>query len=436
MYAVIEFLVGEDRECALVPVLWLVENNTQCYWPRTKTEDHFTKLVKSKAAYEKTWPKFAIHKVLHTGDDYHDTEATMARLLELGTSDESGIIRNIAKKSTVIPQQDITNDVDENEATNSDDVEPEPQKKKRKHKTDKKKAKNRHVSNKKKKTKRSRESSSSLGYTSSADENLPPSEVDESTSNRNKNTRYINSAKGSTKNQTPKKNLAHKIVQHQYNDNSHESPNQLSGYETSNRNISSRIIRSTTQYDLSRSFSQLEPSTPTTSREQNTFEEKTLQYLEHIKSYTEQNHLLLRKIFSKQKEVSIDVTKKPAEFPKLPLNSMEDFSNLENILKSEEHRTYLTGKLASVGGTSGRQCVLAIMRSLLTNELAMQFNWAGRDKVPFQKTLTMETVYEAVKQTFLGKKEIGDATETSVSCAVKDWLKLARSRHTYVRKKG
>lgn len=74
MYAVIEFLVGEDRECALVPVLWLVENNTQCYWPRTKTEDHFTKLVKSKAAYEKTWPKFAIHKVLHTGGDYWNVE--------------------------------------------------------------------------------------------------------------------------------------------------------------------------------------------------------------------------------------------------------------------------------------------------------------------------------------------------------------------------
>nr|XP_046491125.1 uncharacterized protein LOC124223328 [Neodiprion pinetum]XP_046491127.1 uncharacterized protein LOC124223328 [Neodiprion pinetum] len=168
MYAIVEFVVGEKRECALVPVLWLVDNNTICYWPRTKNEEHFLKLVKSKAIYQKTWPEYPVHNVLHTGESFDALQKTMTHIIEHGTSEEDGTVYTISKKSTGHCYERESQSNDEDEEGNDEAVVRENISKKRKHTKKSKKSK-------KKKAKRQRETSSDTADdTSSVDENSPP----------------------------------------------------------------------------------------------------------------------------------------------------------------------------------------------------------------------------------------------------------------------
>nr|XP_046474043.1 uncharacterized protein LOC124215114 [Neodiprion pinetum] len=98
------------------------------------------------------------------------------------------------------------------------------------------------------------------------------------------------------------------------------------------------------------------------------------------------------------------------------------------MLKNEAHRTYLIQKLESISGLSQRKAVINMLKFVMSNSLAMMYNWAGRDKKCFNNTKFMKILNEAAKVAFRGKPESSDPDITS---AVKDWLKLATSRHVY-----
>jgi hypothetical protein len=66
MYAIAEFLKGIHKEYAVVPMIWLHDNNKTCYWPRVKTETELVKLVQENSPYNQKWPKYKVHRVLKT----------------------------------------------------------------------------------------------------------------------------------------------------------------------------------------------------------------------------------------------------------------------------------------------------------------------------------------------------------------------------------
>ena len=63
-YALVEFLNGKKKECAVVPLIWLIDERQKCYWPRTKSQEVFDKLVLNNDPYDATWIKYKIHRVL------------------------------------------------------------------------------------------------------------------------------------------------------------------------------------------------------------------------------------------------------------------------------------------------------------------------------------------------------------------------------------
>lgn len=65
IYAVVQFLNGTQKECA-IPLIWLTDNNSVCYWPNTKSDVKFKALVKSNAVYQSSWKKFDVYTVLYT----------------------------------------------------------------------------------------------------------------------------------------------------------------------------------------------------------------------------------------------------------------------------------------------------------------------------------------------------------------------------------
>jgi len=63
-YALVEFINKSKKECAVVPLIWLVEDLKISYWPKTKTEQAFEKLVLDNAPYDSTWEKCKTHRIL------------------------------------------------------------------------------------------------------------------------------------------------------------------------------------------------------------------------------------------------------------------------------------------------------------------------------------------------------------------------------------
>lgn len=64
------------------------------------------------------------------------------------------------------------------------------------------------------------------------------------------------------------------------------------------------------------------------------------------------------------------------------------------------HSTFQTKRLAAVGGSTVRNSTMNIMKFIMTNKVAMYFNWSGRDKKPFKETKLMGVIYGNVQYIF------------------------------------
>lgn len=49
--------------------------------------------------------------------------------------------------------------------------------------------------------------------------------------------------------------------------------------------------------------------------------------------------------------------------------------------------------MAAVGGSGADSHTRRILKFLIADEIALKYNWKGRDKISFQKTKTMDLIY-------------------------------------------
>ncbi|XP_059415412.1 uncharacterized protein LOC132151325 isoform X1 [Carassius carassius] len=141
------------------------------------------------------------------------------------------------------------------------------------------------------------------------------------------------------------------------------------------------------------------------------------QMLEEIKGQVRQNTLLLQAIM--RRENAAEVVNEEFQFP---LRSMAGIKDLEDRLSNRDTQRSLTRYLTSLGGTSAKDIVHRIMREIITNELANNFNWQGRgQKSPFSTLLLAKVVIDAAKKQ--GAKVV-EAEEK-----IKTWLKYSGDRN-------
>ncbi|XP_028437750.1 uncharacterized protein LOC114558163 isoform X2 [Perca flavescens] len=141
------------------------------------------------------------------------------------------------------------------------------------------------------------------------------------------------------------------------------------------------------------------------------------QMLEEIKGQVRQNTLLLQAIL--RRENATEVVNEEFQFP---LRSMTGIKDLEDRLSNRDTQRSLTRYLTSLGGTSAKDIVHRIMREIMTNELANNFNWQGRgQKSPFSTLLLAKVVIDAAKKQ--GTKVV-EAEEK-----IKTWLKYSGDRN-------
>ncbi|KAF2890011.1 hypothetical protein ILUMI_16162 [Ignelater luminosus] len=95
-----------------------------------------------------------------------------------------------------------------------------------------------------------------------------------------------------------------------------------------------------------------------------------------------------------------------------------------------------TKRLSTIGGSSVRNTTMNMLKYLLTNQVAMKFNWSGKDKKPFKKTKMCCAIIDAVKLPYgTSGPHTSYLSDKVIKESIQDWLKLAKSRYTYNLKK-
>ncbi|XP_062406791.1 uncharacterized protein LOC134097855 [Sardina pilchardus] len=109
---------------------------------------------------------------------------------------------------------------------------------------------------------------------------------------------------------------------------------------------------------------------------------------------------------------------------KLPLSSMEDFQQAEALMRENPHeKKKLISTFALIGGHTAELTVRRMLQNGLTNNLACNFNWAGKGhKKPFRETSLSDVLFAGLQ------KQLPGSTQMAYEGTVKKWLKYAPER--------
>ncbi|KAL2096925.1 hypothetical protein ACEWY4_006132 [Coilia grayii] len=109
---------------------------------------------------------------------------------------------------------------------------------------------------------------------------------------------------------------------------------------------------------------------------------------------------------------------------RLPLSTMEEFLAVEALLKQDaQQRQLMLSTLALCRGNEAGVAVRRMLRSLLPNDLASRFNWAGKGKkMAFKDTNLHDVLFDALQ------KQLPGSTHAVFGDSVKKWLKYAPER--------
>lgn len=464
IYAVVQFLKDTQKECAVVPLIWLTDNNSVCYWPKTTSDVKFKALVKSNAVYQSSWKKIDVNAVLHIEDNYDAAEQFMNTYIEEVTSSDNAI--NI--KQEILQQNNLVDSKYDILENNDSNITTTTVKRKKKQKNPEMSFKKRNklvksptpVSSNEDSTEDSTENSSTSDVNPSKNNNL-----DITKKRKIKKHTFINKEKNDTDfllQRTisgPLQNqLDHiKSVQSslQVSTAPVKSIQSVSGVvkqsfarlgcknveETSFNTMETDETDQKCQSTVQTPLSTLRSITNKIPRINNfvqlpeiEFQQIVLSYLQSIETTYE--HLLSKIDVLLQHRNSTEMTTcvKPEGLPELPLSTMEQFEEMEKLLDVEENFNYYRTRLASIGGENQRCCVMSMLRSLLTNKLATHFNWAGRKKIAFKGKKLMDVIYESARLAF-GETDGPYTKNKIIENAVKDWLKLANYRLSYANTK-
>ncbi|XP_060775125.1 uncharacterized protein LOC132884981 [Neoarius graeffei] len=108
---------------------------------------------------------------------------------------------------------------------------------------------------------------------------------------------------------------------------------------------------------------------------------------------------LEQEVRAQRREMGRQDTPQTSPLTKLPLSTMEEFLAAEALVKENaKQKQLMVSTLALCGGTDVGVTVRRMLRSLLDNSLASQFNWAGKgEKTAFKDTKMHDVLFEVAE---------------------------------------
>ncbi|XP_071574726.1 uncharacterized protein [Temnothorax nylanderi] len=437
-YALVEFINGGKKECAVVPLIWLIEDLKICYWPKTKTEQAFEKLVLDHVPYDSTWYKCKTHRILKTSEDYDAIVKYMEIILEHGSTEDDGMgISDVSLKKKLLQHCDDGEDSTTSQSSDSEVHAKTAEKRRQKPKNikgmsegsdsshvlivPKKKQKQERFDEEKTKNANARVQSRKNDGVGISDVS-PNKELlqkcddgeDSDPSQSSDSEVHGKTAKNHQKKHKNTKNMS------EDSDSSHllavsknkQKQERFDREKTKNANarVQSRKLlktfyasRNETGNPISSSVSVGEnDSTKILSKQQ--FQQYVIQRFEEVKALMEQNNASFVRLLNSL-QTYMNPTSKPDGLPDLPLTTEDEFRKLELMLSEKvpdnpDGReapalayTYLKGRLSTIGGADQRSCVMNILKFVMTNQLAMSYNWKGQhNKKSFEGTKLREVI--------------------------------------------
>ncbi|XP_044762459.1 uncharacterized protein LOC123319503 [Coccinella septempunctata] len=474
MFAIIEFA---KHKCAIIPMIWLIENKTKCYWPRTKSEELFNSLVLACSPPENSWALYDVDKILFTGDDYAKTSAHFEVVLAQSTSSDPDVstlgrtrfsaTAGIASKSISLKKNGTEGEADNlmNELSHVSDERPEqtsilnhpesdvdcfisdgsidswknaeykkPSSDPPKNLSKKQSSDNesdswdstpkatRHKENRKRKKTSSHDTSTKHKMNRKFQHNQSSDSED---SDKNNTTSCDPSINGACN--TPKSSVCRTEKRESFlvSPSNRETQPLLLSQNYSSRSSPSQSARSTPL------------STRTTQDSSIYIKRSELEHiyssLEALKAAQDQQSVMLGELLRTINAQNAKKLVRPNKMPPLPITDKKGYRELEEALNDEAVFEFLKRRLSIIGGQNVRHSVMNMMKYLLTNQVAMKFNWAGREKRPFKNTNMMKAIREAAMYAY-SEMSRSDLNEDLINKAVKDWLKLAKQRFEYKNK--
>ncbi|KAG5267530.1 hypothetical protein AALO_G00222780 [Alosa alosa] len=136
--------------------------------------------------------------------------------------------------------------------------------------------------------------------------------------------------------------------------------------------------------------------------------------------------LLLQALTSRQ---PVQNTSQLSEEYKFPMTCDEDLTRVEELLDKSQKKA-LTAYLATLGGCNPGDVVRRMLRHIMDDEFAQQFNWLGRgEKEGFFSAFKITAVIMRVKKNLLpGASAVQKITASECEAVIKNWLKYSGDR--------
>lgn len=138
-----------------------------------------------------------------------------------------------------------------------------------------------------------------------------------------------------------------------------------------------------------------------------------------------ENNIMLREL-----KANLNVTKAdtPIDLPfVLPVDTKHDLSQIDNYLSNTEKFRTFNKFFGFSGGMNQRKCVYNVLKRLMTNKLATNYNFDCKrgvgGKVAFG---ALTNIYKFIKFQVMSLHK--NATDSNIKFAIGDWLKQAPAR--------
>ncbi|XP_048058928.1 uncharacterized protein LOC125275739 [Megalobrama amblycephala] len=145
-------------------------------------------------------------------------------------------------------------------------------------------------------------------------------------------------------------------------------------------------------------------TTPSTSRKSADDNDDLLQMLRDIKSTVQENSAMLKKLLkdntaSEAPSSTSLPTKDIKTSLNLPLATFEDVVKTEMELSNATTRQKYVKYLSRLGGFGAKDVIKNIMQRVISDDLAMEFNWQGRgEKKAFSKLILTDVIRDAASK--------------------------------------
>ncbi|KAL2098104.1 hypothetical protein ACEWY4_007311 [Coilia grayii] len=171
------------------------------------------------------------------------------------------------------------------------------------------------------------------------------------------------------------------------------------------------------------SASSATPATPATvahSGNQIERDQTILRALEELKVQVRQNYLLLQAL-TKRAQTQLTGHSLSEDF-RFPMTSEEDLTRVEELLCDKAQEKALTAYLATLGGLNPGDVVRRMMRHVLVDQFAANFNWLGRGGR--KKAFASYKIASVIR----GSSAVHKITASECEAVMKNWLRFSGDR--------